>query len=132
MSFVLRHGEAFVFLYVFADQIGIPVPAVHATGIALSAPDWAREEQLAAADLLEVRLSWRALLSGHIAPGALRIAGQQEPRFALRAGARIGVGARPRVLLTALLISQSAFCWIRGLYFSLRVSRKTRFCRATT
>ena len=30
MSFVLRHGEAFVFLYVFADQIGIPVPAVPA------------------------------------------------------------------------------------------------------
>jgi membrane protein DedA with SNARE-associated domain len=26
----LRHGEAFVFLYVFADQIGIPVPAVPA------------------------------------------------------------------------------------------------------
>jgi membrane protein DedA with SNARE-associated domain len=30
VSFVLRHGEAFVFLYVFADQIGIPVPAVPA------------------------------------------------------------------------------------------------------
>ena len=30
MNFVLRHGVAFVFLYVFADQIGIPVPAVPA------------------------------------------------------------------------------------------------------
>jgi membrane protein DedA with SNARE-associated domain len=30
VSFVLRHGEAFIFLYVFADQIGIPVPAVPA------------------------------------------------------------------------------------------------------
>src|SRR5437868_11112110 len=40
-------------------------------------------------------------VSAIIAPGALRIAGQQEPRFALRAGARIGVGARPRVLLIA-------------------------------
>jgi hypothetical protein len=52
-----------------------PVPAVRATGIALSAPAWAHEPQLAAADLLEVRLSWRALLLGRIAPGALRIAG---------------------------------------------------------
>jgi membrane protein DedA with SNARE-associated domain len=30
LDFVLRHGEAFIFLYVFADQIGIPVPAVPA------------------------------------------------------------------------------------------------------
>jgi membrane protein DedA with SNARE-associated domain len=30
VSFVLRHGVAFVFLYVFADQIGIPLPAVPA------------------------------------------------------------------------------------------------------
>ena len=52
-----------------------PVPAVRATGVALSAPAWAHESQLAAADLLEVELSWRALLSGHIAPGALRIEG---------------------------------------------------------
>jgi uncharacterized protein involved in outer membrane biogenesis len=50
-----------------------PVPAVRATGLALSAPAWAHEPQLAAAGLLEVSLSWRALLSGHIAPGALRI-----------------------------------------------------------
>jgi uncharacterized protein involved in outer membrane biogenesis len=52
-----------------------PAPALRATGIALSAPAWAHEPQLAAADLLEVRLSWRALLSGRIAPGALRIEG---------------------------------------------------------
>jgi membrane protein DedA with SNARE-associated domain len=30
VNFVLRHGVAFLFLYVFADQIGIPVPAVPA------------------------------------------------------------------------------------------------------
>jgi membrane protein DedA with SNARE-associated domain len=30
IAFVVRHGEAFVFVYVFADQIGIPVPAVPA------------------------------------------------------------------------------------------------------
>jgi uncharacterized protein involved in outer membrane biogenesis len=52
-----------------------PVPAVRATGIALSAPAWAHAPQLAAADLLEVELSWRALLAGQIAPGALRIEG---------------------------------------------------------
>ncbi|MDB5759854.1 MAG: hypothetical protein JWM30_3143 [Burkholderia sp.] len=52
-----------------------PVPGLRATGIALSAPAWAHEPQLAAADLLDVQLSWRALLSGHIAPGALRIEG---------------------------------------------------------
>jgi hypothetical protein len=52
-----------------------PAPALRATGISLSAPAWAHEPQLAAADLLEVRLSWRALLSGRIAPGALRIEG---------------------------------------------------------
>jgi membrane protein DedA with SNARE-associated domain len=28
VDFVVRHGEALIFLYVFADQIGIPVPAV--------------------------------------------------------------------------------------------------------
>src|SRR4030095_2493710 len=27
-EFVVRHGEVVIFLYVFADQIGIPVPAV--------------------------------------------------------------------------------------------------------
>ena len=52
-----------------------PAPGVRATGVALSAPSWAHEPQLAAADLLDVQLSWRALLSGHIAPGALRIEG---------------------------------------------------------
>lgn len=30
IDFFLRHGEAFIFLYVFADQIGIPLPAVPA------------------------------------------------------------------------------------------------------
>jgi membrane protein DedA with SNARE-associated domain len=30
VDFLVRHGEAFVFLYVFADQIGIPLPAVPA------------------------------------------------------------------------------------------------------
>ena len=29
-DFVVRHGEIFVFLYVFADQVGMPVPAVPA------------------------------------------------------------------------------------------------------
>jgi uncharacterized protein involved in outer membrane biogenesis len=52
-----------------------PVPALRATGIALSAPAWAHAPQLAAAELLEASLSWRALLSGRIAPGALRIEG---------------------------------------------------------
>lgn len=52
-----------------------PAPALRATGIALSAPAWAHAPQLAAADLLEVQLSWRALLSGHIAPGVLRVEG---------------------------------------------------------
>jgi membrane protein DedA with SNARE-associated domain len=28
VDFVVRHGEVLIFLYVFADQIGIPVPAV--------------------------------------------------------------------------------------------------------
>ncbi len=30
VDFFVRHGEAFVFLYVFADQVGVPVPAVPA------------------------------------------------------------------------------------------------------
>jgi membrane protein DedA with SNARE-associated domain len=30
VDFLVRHGEAFVFLYVFADQLGIPLPAVPA------------------------------------------------------------------------------------------------------
>ncbi|HEU4370125.1 MAG TPA: VTT domain-containing protein [Methylomirabilota bacterium] len=30
VNFILRHGEAFVFLYVLVDQLGIPVPAVPA------------------------------------------------------------------------------------------------------
>jgi membrane protein DedA with SNARE-associated domain len=29
-DFVVRHGEIFIFMYVFADQIGIPLPAVPA------------------------------------------------------------------------------------------------------
>jgi branched-chain amino acid transport system permease protein len=37
VAFVLRHGVLFVFLYVFADQIGIPVPAVHAVVFAIGA-----------------------------------------------------------------------------------------------
>jgi len=52
-----------------------PVPALRATGLALSNPAWAHEAHLAEADALEVRLSWRALLSGRIAPGALRVEG---------------------------------------------------------
>ena len=52
-----------------------PAPAVRATGITLSAPPWSQDPQLATADVLEVQLSWRALLSGHIAPGALRVEG---------------------------------------------------------
>jgi membrane protein DedA with SNARE-associated domain len=30
VDFVVRHGEVFVFLYVFADQLGVPLPAVPA------------------------------------------------------------------------------------------------------
>jgi membrane protein DedA with SNARE-associated domain len=30
VDFLIRHGEAFVFLYVLADQLGVPVPAVPA------------------------------------------------------------------------------------------------------
>ena len=30
VSFLIRHGEAFIFLYVFADQLGVPLPAVPA------------------------------------------------------------------------------------------------------
>lgn len=30
VDFILRHGELFVFLYVLADQLGVPVPAVPA------------------------------------------------------------------------------------------------------
>ncbi|PYO50065.1 MAG: sulfurtransferase [Candidatus Rokuibacteriota bacterium] len=30
VDFVIRHGEALVFVYVFADQIGVPLPAVPA------------------------------------------------------------------------------------------------------
>jgi membrane protein DedA with SNARE-associated domain len=30
VNFVIRHGEALVFVYVFADQIGVPLPAVPA------------------------------------------------------------------------------------------------------
>jgi membrane protein DedA with SNARE-associated domain len=30
VSFLIRHGEAFMFLYVFADQLGVPLPAVPA------------------------------------------------------------------------------------------------------
>ena len=52
-----------------------PAPAVHATGVRLSAPSWSQDPVMAAAEVLDVQLSWRALLSGHIAPGALRIEG---------------------------------------------------------
>src|SRR5918995_2387392 len=30
VDFFIRHGEAFIFLYVFPDQIGVPLPAVPA------------------------------------------------------------------------------------------------------
>jgi hypothetical protein len=30
LDFVVRHSEIFIFMYVFADQIGIPLPAVPA------------------------------------------------------------------------------------------------------
>lgn len=30
VSFIVRHGEVFIFLYVLADQLGVPVPAVPA------------------------------------------------------------------------------------------------------
>ena len=28
LAFLVRHGEVVLFLYVFADQLGIPLPAV--------------------------------------------------------------------------------------------------------
>jgi membrane protein DedA with SNARE-associated domain len=30
VDFFIRHGEAFIFLYVFADQLGVPLPAIPA------------------------------------------------------------------------------------------------------
>ena len=30
VTFLIRHSEAFIFVYVFADQVGVPVPAVPA------------------------------------------------------------------------------------------------------
>jgi hypothetical protein len=30
VTFLIWHGEAFIFVYVFADQVGVPVPAVPA------------------------------------------------------------------------------------------------------
>jgi membrane protein DedA with SNARE-associated domain len=30
VNFLVRHSEAFIFVYVFADQIGVPLPAVPA------------------------------------------------------------------------------------------------------
>lgn len=50
-----------------------PVPALRATGVALSNPGWAQDREMVAADQVDLRLSWRALLSGRVAPGALLI-----------------------------------------------------------
>lgn len=51
----------------------LPVPSLRATGIALSNPDWAQYRSMIRADQIDMRLSWRALLSGRLAPGAILI-----------------------------------------------------------
>jgi uncharacterized protein involved in outer membrane biogenesis len=51
----------------------LPVPSLRATGVALSSPDWAQHHDILQADQIDMRLSWRALLSGRLAPGAILI-----------------------------------------------------------
>lgn len=51
----------------------LPVPALRASDVSLSNPDWAQERELLRADEVDLRLSWRALLSGRLAPGAILI-----------------------------------------------------------
>lgn len=51
----------------------LPRPALRASGVSLANPPWARQAHLADIGLLEARLSWRALLAGRIAPGALLV-----------------------------------------------------------
>jgi len=51
----------------------LPVPSLRATGVALSSPDWAQHHDMLQADQIDMRLSWRALLSGRLAPGAILI-----------------------------------------------------------
>ncbi|WP_194714516.1 AsmA family protein [Noviherbaspirillum soli] len=49
----------------------LPLPSLRATGVALSNPDWAQYRDMIQADQVDMRLSWRALLSGRLAPGAI-------------------------------------------------------------
>lgn len=51
----------------------LPVPSLRATGVALSNPDWAQYRDMIQADQIDMRLSWRALLSGRLVPGAILI-----------------------------------------------------------
>ncbi|MFS0753263.1 AsmA family protein [Noviherbaspirillum sp. 1P10PC] len=51
----------------------LPVPSLRATGVALSNPDWAQHRDMVQADQVDVRLSWRALLSARLAPGAILV-----------------------------------------------------------
>jgi len=51
----------------------LPVPSLRATGVALSSPDWAQHRDMVQADQIDVRLSWRALLSARLAPGAILV-----------------------------------------------------------
>ena len=51
----------------------LPVPSLRATGVVLSNPDWAQYRDMVHADRVDMRLSWRALLSGRLAPGAILI-----------------------------------------------------------
>lgn len=51
----------------------LPLPSLRATGIVLSGPDWAHHRDMIQADRIDMRLSWRALLSGRIEPGAVLI-----------------------------------------------------------
>lgn len=51
----------------------LPLPSLRATGVALSSPDWAQSRDLIQADQVDLRLSWRALLSARLAPGAILV-----------------------------------------------------------
>lgn len=53
----------------------LPTPTLRAEQVSLSNPDWARQPRMAQIDRLDVRLALLPLLSGHIAPLALRARG---------------------------------------------------------
>lgn len=51
----------------------LPVPSLRATGVVLSGPEWAQHRDMIEADRIDMRLSWRALLSGRLAPGVILV-----------------------------------------------------------